>query len=717
MSVAAVERTARRRGAHAERPSIPGGLISRSRLVRRLAAARDVPVVMLVAPAGYGKTALLSEWAASSSQRFAWVTPEDDARRLGRSINTALLDARVLVIDGLEKVRAPETMGMLSEVIDELPAGARVVIASRGEPALGLGGLRAKRRLFELHAADLAMSVGEASALLATHGLALERQELEALVRRTEGWPAALYLATLAARQERDPQLALATFSGDDRFVADYIAEELFAPLDRQELTFLARSSVIERLSGPMCDFVLERSDSARMLKRLSRKNVMLVPLDRSDDEYRYHRLFAQALQAELRRSEPSLGLELHARASAWYADHADVERSIGHAVAAGDADRAGELLWDRAADLLGYGRTAQLGRWLSSFSDAQVAASPALALTAAAQALMAGERNLVEHWTALAMDGSRAKRNGALRSSAQLLRATVAEDGVTRMGELAESAAGDLQEESPWLALGCLLQGVAGHLAGERERARSLLEEGARRAAARSPILQALCLAQLSLLALERHDSAAAEALAARAKAQVERSGVDDYPTAALVLAVSAAVEARLGRVEASKADVREATRLLALLADFAPWYEAECHLALARATLRLGDSRQAQQHLDDAEAQLGRAPDARVAVAWVAECRSHAERSSASSAERDWALTTAELRVLQFLPTHLSFPDIAERLYVSANTVKTHARSVYRKLEASSRGEAVVRAREAGLLDQASHAGVGHEALGALS
>jgi LuxR family transcriptional regulator, maltose regulon positive regulatory protein len=693
------------------------GLIARPKLVQRLVAARAVPVVLLVAPAGYGKTVLLSEWERRDGRRFAWCTPgevDNDRAELGHTLadagmseDEALPAGSVLVIDGFQALHARDAMALISDVIDRAEPGSQVVLASRTEPPLRLGRLRAERRLVELRPHDLAMTAVEAAALLGAHGLALDRGELELLVRRTEGWPAALYLATLAARAERHPDRALADFAGDDRFVADYIDDEVLAALDGQQVEFLERASVLGSLSGPLCDFVLERDDSARLLKRLSRSNLMLVPLDRSDGEYRYHRLFAQTLRAELRRAEPSMVPLLHRRASDWYSERGDVERSIEHAVAGGDVAHAGDLIWGQAASLLGFGQLTQVRRWLSEFSDLQLESSATLSLAAAACSLVMGDRHGVEHWTATV---------GAA-PEATLMRVLLAEDRVGDMAELARSASAELPGDSAWFGLACWAEGVGRHLIGEREPARQLLEEGARRSAATCPNIQALCLAQLGLLAVERHDSAAAESLAALAKAQVERSGTSEYPTSALVYAQAADVEAQLGRIETSQGTARQATALLAQVVEVSPWYEAECRIALARAALRLSDIRSAGELLSEAARSLVRAPDAKVALRWIADCRAQAEQSSSSSAGRDWSLTTAELRVLQFLPTHLSFPDIAERLYVSANTVKTHARSVYRKLDASSRGEAVVRARDAGLLDQASHAGVGQARLTAPS
>lgn len=730
---------------HAAAVKQRAGLMHRHRLVARLVSARDTPLILLVAPAGYGKTTLISEWARRDPRPFIWVDlreGEDEPFELVRSLSGALDESGllkagvvelpgvsdsalteiceatgagkfVLVLEGAHLLSAPDSFSMLVHLIEHQRPGSQVVLTSRSEPPLGLGGLRARRRLLELRSSDLAMTPSEAGDLMQACGLGLERTTLELLMHRTEGWPAALYLAALAAREEPDPARALAAFAGDDRFVADYIGDELLAGLPADEVRFLARLSVLDNLSGPLCDFVLERSGSARTLKTLSRGNPMVVPLDRGDTTYRYHRLFAQALRAELRRAEPEVEESLHARASTWFGERGDVHRSIEHAIAAGNIELAGDRLRSHSASLLGYGHRAKLDGWLSGFSSEQIAGEPALALTAAAVSLVDGDRNLVEHWTSAVLRHV----DHSLHGEALLLRSATAEDAVGRMGQLADTACGELPEHSDWRALGDLLQGVAHHLTGDGDRAGRLLEEGVRRAGAQSPWIQSLCLAQLGLLAVEREDWATAESFAARAKAQVERSGLAEYPTCALVYAVSSEVLAHTGRIDASKAVARHASRLLSALPDFTPWYVGECRIALARAALRLGDIHQARGLVAAAARELQRSPDAQVALGWVKTCRTQVVRSSASAAGQEWCLTTAELRILQFLPTHLSLREIAERLYVSANTVKTHARSVYRKLGASSRGDAVVRARKAGLLDEALHAGVAAGGLAGLA
>jgi LuxR family maltose regulon positive regulatory protein len=241
----------------------------------------------------------------------------------------------------------------------------------------------------------------------------------------------------------------------------------------------------------------------------------------------------------------------------------------------------------------------------------------------------------------------------------------------------------------------------VALHLTGERGEALDQLQEGAHRAAVAAPMVQALCLAQLALLAAEQGDLVRRATLAERATAQVRRCGLDGCPTVALPIALSAELRAWRGQVAQATSEVREALRLLARITDPSSWYEAECRIVLARATLRLNGPAAAGELLDQAGRALDRTPDAGVLRDWLGEATAEVDAALSSTADGDWSLTTAELRVLRFLPSHLSFREIADRLYVSPNTVKTHARGIYRKLGVSSRGNAVDRARGAGLVD----------------
>jgi LuxR family maltose regulon positive regulatory protein len=279
-------------------------------------------------------------------------------------------------------------------------------------------------------------------------------------------------------------------------------------------------------------------------------------------------------------------------------------------------------------------------------------------------------------------------------------MRAASAREGLVRSAEDARRASALVAEDSRWAPACRFLEGVALHLTGGADAAEPLLEEGARRGAAAAPDVQALCLAQLALMAGDRGDWDGAAAFSARARGQVDHYGLGSYPTAALVFAVSAAVQARRGRVDEAQDDMRQAQELLGELVDFAFWYQAEASVTLARASLRLGDLAGARALIADAERAARRAEAEQLRL-WIADAKRHADDASAAAVAGSESLTTAELRILRFLPTHLSFREIGTRLYISANTVKTQAHAVYRKLDASSRSQAVARASKLGLLD----------------
>jgi LuxR family maltose regulon positive regulatory protein len=280
-------------------------------------------------------------------------------------------------------------------------------------------------------------------------------------------------------------------------------------------------------------------------------------------------------------------------------------------------------------------------------------------------------------------------------------MRAAVAADGPARMYEDAAWAYELLADGAAGRAFACFLEGVASHLLGNRDEATRQLEEGARTAAVLAPQLHALCLSELAALALERADWDEVVELSTRARAQVDRYGLRSAPTTALVLAVSAVARAHRWRIEEAQCDLRDAARLLATLADFAPWYEAEVHILLARAALRLGDVNLARTHLNDATRLLKYAPGLAVLEDWLSEAMGQLETFTPTDSTQPSPITAAELRILRYMPTHLAFREIAELTDVSANTVKTQAHAVYRKFGVACRSDAVATARRCGLLD----------------
>jgi LuxR family transcriptional regulator, maltose regulon positive regulatory protein len=692
-------------------PARPVGLVSRPRLVRRLTEARETPLALVVAPAGYGKTTLLTEWAAHDSRPFAWIRADAGtaAGTLAERLEVErITHPTVLVLDEAHRLAGADVLAILGAAAEAMPPGSQLVLSARGGPELSVGRLRAHRRLLELRTEDLAMETAEAAALLERVDLRLPDEDVDTLVRRTEGWPAGLYLAALSVRAQPNAHAAVQAFAGDDRLVAEYLRDELLAPLSATQTDFLVRTSVLGTLSAAACDAVLDGDGSAAALAELARSGAMLISTDRSGASYRQHRLFGELLRAELRRTEPELEPELHRRASAWHVTRGHSRDAIRHAVAAGDIDAAAALVWSDAPARIAQGDNEEVRRWIAEFTPEQIGGRARLTLAAAAAALAAGDGEQVERWTVAAagcMEGRRSGVTRQMRDALAILQASLGREGLARMGAQAARATHSTLDGSLWPATARLLEGVGRHLTGRPGEARAPLEEAGRGGGSAAPSVQVLCLAQLGLLALDEGNPDEAAVLAGRARSQVSASGLDGCPTAALVFALSALVRAQRGLGEEARGDLHRSRRLLGALVDFMPWYEIETRIVLARAALCLGDLGAARALAAEASGRLREAPDATRLRAWIEETRAEVEAATLSAGE-GCALTKAEARVLQLLPTHLSVPAIADRLYVSPNTVKTHVRAVYRKLDASSRAEAVAHASAAGLLDDAQAA-----------
>jgi LuxR family maltose regulon positive regulatory protein len=678
--------------------------------------------VLIQAPAGYAKTSVLAEWAEQDERPFAWVslTPRDDdatrlLNRLVEAVDGVSLKGSpfVLVVDNADVVKTKAASDALANVIASLRPDGQIALASRKEPQLLLGRMRAQREVFELTQRDLAMSRTESARLLEQLGLTLRPEEVDALHEQIEGWPAALYLAGLFLAQQPQGSAAAsvaADFAGDDQFVSDYFRDEFLSATSPARLRFLMRSSVLEDLSGQICDEVLQRSGSARVLRELARSNLPVDHLDHSDGTYRYHPLFKQALSAELHRREPKLEADLHRRASNWYADRERFEEAVDHAVAAEDGKRAGELIWARAAPALARGDRETVRNWLDQFGEREITRRPELALATSHLYLALGDGGFALHWSSVAETGfedTSMENDSVLLGDYLVLRATLPQNGIKQMGRDALRAAELHPPESPWRAICSFYAGVSKRLTDSMEEARALLEDGARRGAATAPLVQVLCLAQLTLLDLQNEDLDGAMRAAAHGHEQAERALVADYPLMATFFAASALANSRAGRTEQAVADAKHARTLLDNLVAFPDWYQAETRIVLAATCLHLDDSATARELLDQAEGFAARVPDSPSLQSRLSSTRDRASSASAELSHDE--LTPAELRTLQFLPSHLSFREIAERSFVSPNTVKTQAQAIYRKLDASSRAEAVDQAREAGLLRDESSTSVG--------
>jgi LuxR family maltose regulon positive regulatory protein len=687
-----------------QRPRTAPSLVSRPRLVQTLSDVAGPPVAVLVAPAGYGKTTLLAEWSDRDERPFAWVALDErdnDPRRLLASVRRAIAAATgqdsahapfVLVLDDVQALHHRLALAALAAIVSDLPPHAMLALASRTQPHLPIARMRAQRCVSELGPRELAMTKAEAAALMKAEGHDIGRDGVALLAARTEGWPAALSLASVFLA-DRGPA-ALERFGGADRLVAQYVRDEVLADLPPAQLEFMLRTSIVDTLTAPLCDTLTGGEDSASTLAALAHGG-LLVPLDRSDERFRHLRLLSESLRAELCSTSPRRETELHRLACTWHRGAGDLDRAIDHALRAGDVAAAGNLVWENLAPLVAAGRTSTAERWLSRFMQSEIAEHPKLALTAAGCAMLRGQGQMAAHWTAAA-----AVANGhdpVFRMGVELLRSALAGSGAAPVRD-AERSGGAVQ------ALCQLITGSGRHLGGDPQGAAKALEAGARCAAVSAPTIQALCLAELAVLAIDEDDWELAASRVTRARAQVDRHGLADHAAMALVFAVSALVRAHRGRVDAAQSDLNDAARLQSLFMDFPPAAEAEVALLLARTALRLGDVKLGREQLTRANRLLRRVPDA-VALerlAGAASAQLDAFLTAGDSAVHA-PMTAAELRILQYLPTHLSFREIGELTYVSANTVKTQANAVYRKFGVSSRSEAVTHARDCGLLDGA--------------
>jgi LuxR family maltose regulon positive regulatory protein len=698
-------------------------------------------LVLLSAPPGYGKTTLLSEWATVDDRPFAWVTmgrTERDGVALLTAITEALAEVEPLAGAALEKLKAPvphidavipalvaamreasakvvlvlddahlldseEAAEVIAAVGEGLPSGAQLALAGRAAPHFPLGRLRAHRRTQELGITELAMNRFEVGTLLEKIGVTVGPDQLREVAEKTEGWPVAIYLAGLAMLESEDPARGIAEFAGDDKVVAEYLQDEFISRVTAEQLGFLRRISILDRFSGELCDAVLERTGSEAMLAELARSFLLVVPLDRRGGWYRFHGLLGEALMKDLHRAEPGLEPRLHQRASDWFLERGDSDRAVEHAIAAGDVERAGALIYDLIPEYAARGRNSTLISWLSRFTEKQIEGCAPLALAAFHSCLAGGQGARAEDWlkAAASADGGslRGPAKGPYQGAVWVARAELGRGGVAQMLADAEEASRRVPEESPFQSVCHMARGSALLISGEAREAREELREGARIGAVHGPMIQVVCLAQLAALALDEGDPITAEILSSQARAQVERSRLANYPPAALPIAVSSHVMIERGQLHRAGPEVSRAARLLEQCDEMMPWLEAESHVFLARALVRLGKSTEAEEHLAAASGlfDLDEAP---VLKHWVEAATVSANQKTPAGVGSN--LTPAELRLLSYLPTHLSLREIAEEFVVSTNTVKSQAQAVYRKLDVSSRAEAVDTARAAGLLEE---------------
>jgi LuxR family maltose regulon positive regulatory protein len=701
--------------------------------------------VFVVAPAGYGKTTLLSQWANRDARSFAWVSVDErdnepvvflrhvaaaldrvepikasalDPLQLdGESVWTKALPRLaeamgsrkspfVLVLDGADLLTR-DSISVVAALVEHVPAGSMVVLSGRVLPRLPIAALRAGGPLLEIGRYELALSRREAEMLLRAAHVELEDAEINELLERTEGWAAGLYLAALASRdpncgENSEPPDVLAV-TGDDRYFADYFRSEYLSRLDPDRLTFLRRTSVLETMSGPLCDTVLEQKESALELAALEAENLFVVPLDRHRGSYRYHHLFRELLQRELEEREPELVPVLNQRAADWFETQGDAESTLDYSHAAGNEDSAARILSSIAMTVSSTGRVTTVESWLDHFDDEeQLRRYPAVAVEGSRIHAFRGRPDQAEAWLAAAERGAPTNgKGGTTRACIDVLRAAMCADGPERMLANTESALAELPPDHPWHPWALVVNGTAHLLLGEDDRADRVFATAAeasdRLGRAES---RALALSERSLLAAGRDDEEA-ETLALKARRLIEDGELDAYATSALDLAATARALLRHGRWDEARKQLTITQRLARSLTHAIPWLSVQVRLELGHAYVTLRDRKGARGLLSEAQEILRQRPSLGVLGRQVAELEAEIEAMPQAASSGGSGLTPAELRLLPLLSTHLSFREIGERLFVSRNTIKTQAISVYRKLGVSSRSDAITRAGELGLVE----------------
>ncbi len=615
-------------------------LVARTTLCERLSGAPET-VALIAAPAGSGKTLLLRAWIeeAGLAPRTAWVsvgrderdpqhfwlevadglraavgpagsierptpTPEFDGDAfVGRLISSlaGLQDPVVLVVDDLHELTSPEALAQLETLITERPHRLRIVLATRHDPPLGLHRLRLAGQLTELRAADLRFTLDEARQLLAGAGVALSDEGLERLHARTEGWAAGLRLATLSLVGRPDPERLVEAFSGSERTVADYLLAEVLERQPAPVRTLLLRTSILDRVSGPLADRVLGTAGSERLLLELEATNAFVTSLDADRTWFRYHQLFADLLRLELRRTSPELVPELNRTASAWYAEHGLVVEAIRHSQAAEDWETATRLVTEHAFGLTLDGQGSTVQTLLDRFPT-EALGNPELAvlvayreltqrsLETAAATIGVAERNAGQ------VSGERRYRLdiGLAITRLVLARARGDLEAVLRevaplLGPLEAGSLDDVARASDARAVALLNLGIVELWSFRLDDARRHLERALALAREnRRPYVEVGALAHLAIIAAAS-SLTDARRLVLEAMAVADANGWTADPIAAAALGIESSIEAAHGRFGDARRSVDRA--LAALLPEIDPATALLVHFASGE--VLVGESR----------------------------------------------------------------------------------------------------------------------------
>lgn len=716
------------------RPARRDDWVRRDRLLKVMALTCDRPVTLVAAPAGYGKTTLVAQWLDEARPLAAWVSldaGDNDPNQFWTHISTALgragcalpvrprrratpwsrtpgsmlsavVDALtamdsdvVLVLDDFHFIRDPMCHDQLELLVEHLPPQAHLVIVTRADPGLRLGRLRASGELVEVRAQELGFTIDEATTLLKQEQIELDDESVSLLMQRTEGWPAGLYLATLSLHGRPDPAGFVRSFSGSNRFIGDYLTEEVLNRHPAEVREFITTISILDRFSAPLCDQVAAISGSAALLHDLERSNLFLVPLDDDRSWYRFHHLFAAVARSELEISRPGRTRELHARAAGWFQANAYVDEAIKHSVAAGRAGVAADIVQRNWLQYVDAGRIATVLGWIESIGEPSPDAEPALSVTAAWMAALLGDQTALDdriaHLDAFSEVGPLPDGTRSVASALAMIKGLFGYGGPVEMLSAAQRAVAlETDPHSPFYAVANVSLGHAAYVMGDLEGAIAPLAN-VRRSEHAPAIVQALGLATESLVDRERDELVRSRECAEQAMWIVDDHGLRTVPQASLAYTALGAAQASAGDLTDALATLARGLVLRRESTAHGPWGMIHHLLVNARVAAQADRHGLARELLAELETRLDTFSEGMDAMdARVAATRKLVRTRPPSELEGE-PLTSREVDILRLLQGNLSLHEIAAELYLSFNTVKTHTRAVYRKLGVHAREDAV--------------------------
>jgi LuxR family transcriptional regulator, maltose regulon positive regulatory protein len=728
-------------------PLVRQGWVERGRLLDRLDDATRRPIVLVSAPAGYGKTTLVAQWLADRKGRraAAWVALDegdnDPARlwthvaialqRAGCVLSTDLTasmaaedgalvagvlhkllgvlasmpDDVIILLDDFQCITSPACHEQVELLVENLPRQVHLVIMSRADPGLKLGRLRASGSLVEIRADALRFTLPEAASLLAAEGVQLHDEGVTELLMTTEGWPAGLYLAVLALSGRSDPDSFVHRFGGNDRFVGDYVSEEVLSGHPEPVRELILKISVMDRFCAAVCDFVAETTDAAGILRDLERQNLFLVPLDDEGRWFRFHHLFAAVVRGQLETVHPDAVSSLHQRAAEWFRAHGHVDEAVTHLLAADQTAAAADLVQANLLVYLDAGRAQTAQSWLRALGPDTISRHPSAAVAAAWVAAVSGDQAaLARHLDVLAPlhdHGPLPDRTQSVESAVSLIQGMFGYGGPVEMMAGARRA-GELETDArtPQYALAQRNLGHAAYVLGDLQAAVPPLTKAVHSEAA-PPMVRLFAMSESSLVHAELGRRDVSLEMAERAMEIADEREIYAMPQArSLAFTAMGQAQAMAGKINAAMSTLEQGLALRRRVPTIGPWPSIHHLLVMSRVAVEMGDDVLAEQLLDDLDLRLGRYATGVNAMQARAAAVRAALRTRAGPDQREEPLTARELDVLRLMQGALSLSEVAGVLYLSSNTVKTHAQAVYRKLGAHSRTDAVAIARRRRLI-----------------